>query len=187
MSFYSSLIFTPSDRRWTASSDFVSSFALAVGVQAFDHFAVYSSPVPVDELEDESDSSEILSEAGVSVSRAVLLHRADESHWTHYLLPSVPSFAAIHEAASKQISPDTSAGFAPWDCGMSVGYWTSTSYDEGIITDRGRTAIRLSANGYPASLSDYVAAFRQIDAVQAFRSQLESLSSQSWEITIQMT
>ncbi|MCB1212596.1 MAG: hypothetical protein KDK97_24940, partial [Verrucomicrobiales bacterium] len=93
----------------------------------------------------------------------------------------------ICSLAGRSIPMELSNGYSPWDCGVSIGYWSVSNYDDGAIVDWGRTAVKLSANGYPLSLPDYVATFSALDSVSSFRNRLEELSEVPWELTIQMT
>jgi hypothetical protein len=187
MSFYTSVVFTPVDRGWTASPDWLSAFSASVGATTIDSISVYSADWLHPTEDDDPECTETASAQHLSVAEAVRLHRVDDRHWTHYLYPCLPMFSEICSLAGRSILIAISNGFSPWDCGVSVGYWSVSNYEDGAIIDWGRTAVKLSANGYPLSLPNYLAAFSALDSVGSFRKLLETLSEVPWELTIQMT
>ena len=87
MSHYSSISFTPINRAWLATPEFIFGVASILGVGTFDHFTVLHEVSEDPQLDEDERYEEILFRSSVSIAEAVPLRRAGNGYWTHMMFP----------------------------------------------------------------------------------------------------
>lgn len=187
MGLYTAIRFTPIDRAWLASPEFIIGVASILGATTFDHFTVLHEISDDPSLDDDERYEEIMRRQDVSLGEALPLRRAGNGYWTHMMFRYGEFMKQLTAEVLAELPQSLYLDFSPWDTSIDDGHWAIYSYEDGTLTDGGAFSFNMSANGCPSDRKLYLERFLAVETVKRFQRQLEALSNQSWTAVIDLT
>ena len=187
MSLYTSIYFTPVDRKWIAPAEVILKIASFLGAATFDFFTVHHEVSTDPTTHEEERYEETLTRHGIPILDALPLQQAGDGYWTHMMFPFGDFMSSLLEEVKSSIPEPLSGGLTPWNTSVCNGHWAIFSYDEGTAEDSGAFCFTMSGNGCPTDMDEYLKRFLNVPGIQQFRTRLENLSQQSWTTLINLT
>ncbi len=188
MSIGCSIYFTPVDRSWIGTPDFVRRIAALFGATAFESLHLWQ--IVPDSTGDPWDDQILLLELpNPLVEEAVSKMRGDRDFATILTFASADDglLMTMTDAALAAMPAKLSEDFVPLDVSVHLGRWEV--YDQGgDFRDAGLCCVELGNSlGYPIETQRYLQCFLAVPEVARFQTRLEELSAQPWEALIELT
>ena len=190
MSIGASIYFTPVDRSWISTPEFIQGVAYLFGVNHFESLSVWhtiNAPADADLAWGECEK-ELLKVRNPSVEVALSAHCTEADCTTIMYLPGTETLTMpMGEAILATLPEELSEGWIPLDALVRSGQWEV--YDQGgDRVDGGNCCIELGSSlGYPVEIEQYLEAFLKVSIVMDFQKRLETLSSQPWTAIMELT
>ena len=184
MGHYTSVILHPVDEKYCPEEAVLQKIIGFFNVSRI-QIATGSNPY----LDDDGDEAEkdVFWLRNVSLEEVLKNKQKHQPERTHLMFPYEGYLRTIAESLSLSIPPELANDYIPWDTGMTLGMWRARDYDTENVVAKGSFCISKSANGYPLSLQEYLAAFNTNEEVQKLLAYLESETQCQWAACIQFT